>query len=249
MNQGSVNLRALTSVLTQFWNPAKTYRLLLDVRTAGLAMIASVVVISAVGYIPALLVDWDEFEGQWRSQRVPELVGEGMAPSSADSTVAGEIAEIREMADNLPMARLVERGIIGLIAALAAFGIVYAVEGRKVGRITDYLTSSVLSQSAYMLSAASLMLAVTLLQVSPAIRLNLSILVPVNVTDPSRLHVFLFRFLESLDVPSVVCLVLWGAGLSSMLDRTRSWGIRLAFSVYILGVLLISLPVMFAPAA
>jgi hypothetical protein len=172
-----------------------------------------------------------------------------MSPAAADSVVSGELAEIREMAGNLPMARLVERGIIGLLAALAAFGVVYAVEGRKVGRLTDYITSSILSQSAYMLTAAVLILIVTFLEVPPGVRLNLSILVPVDTMDPSRLHVFLFRFLESIDLPSLTCLLLWGSGLSAMLDRERTWGIRLAFSVYILGILLISLPVMFAPAA
>ncbi|MBN2586880.1 MAG: hypothetical protein JXA64_10430 [Candidatus Fermentibacteraceae bacterium] len=243
------DVKSLLAVFTQFWNPVRAYRLLLDTRAAGLAIIASVLVISVAGYIPALLVDWEEFEAQWISERVPELMEEGMAQTAADSVVAGELVEIREMAGNLPMARLVERGVIGLLAALTAFGVVYAVEGRKVGRLTDYLTSSILSQSAYMLIVAVLTLLVTVMELSPATRLNLSIFVPVDTVDPTRIHVFMFRFLESVDIPSIACLTIWGAGLSAMLERNRSWGIRLVFSVYILGILLISLPVMFAPAA
>lgn len=237
------------SVFTQFWRPGESYRLLLERRRAGVAMIASVLVIAAAGYLPALFIDWEDFESGWAEVRLPELLEEGMEPARADSVLAGELEEIREMAGNLPMARLVERSIMALLAALAAFGLVYAVEGRKVGGFIDYLTSSVLSQSAYMLSSGLLLLTVTLLRVSPGTRLNLSVLVPVGTADPSRMHVFIFRFLESFDIPSAVCLLLWGTGLAAMMDRNRSWGIRLVLSVYILGVLLISLPVMFAPSA
>lgn len=241
--------RALLAVFTQFRSPGRAYRLLLDTRTAGFAMIASVVVISAAGYAPALFVDWDEFQSEWMAGRVPELVEQGMAPAAADSAAAGELVEIKQMTASLPMARLLERGIVGLVAALAAFGIVFALEGGKFGRFRDYLTSSILSQSAYMLTGVTIVLLVSVLGISPAVRLNLSVLVPAGTMDPSRIHVFLFRFLENVDAQSVVCLILWGTGLSAMLDRERSWGIRLVFSVYILGILLIALPVMFAPAA
>lgn len=241
--------KALLTVFTQFWRPCRAYRLLLDTRTAGFAMIASVLVISAAGYAPALFIDWNEFQSEWMAGRVPELVEQGMTPAAADSTAADELAEIKQMTASLPMARLLERGIIGLVAALAAFGIVYALEGGKFGRFRDYLTSSILSQAAYMLSGVTIVLLVSILDISPGTRLNLSVLVPVGTMDPSRIHVFLFRFLENVDLPSVVCLVLWGMGLSAMLDRERSWGIRLVFSVYVLGILLIALPVMFAPAA
>lgn len=249
MKTTAEGIKALLTVFTQFWRPGRAYRLLLDTRTAGFAMIASVVVISAAGYIPALFVDWNEFQSEWMAGRVPELVEQGMTPAAADSAAADELGEIRQMTASLPMARLVERGIIGLLAALAAFGIVYALEGGKFGRFMDYLTSSILSQSAYMLSGVTIVLLVSILGISPGARLNLSVLVPVGTMDPSRIHVFLFRFLENVDVPSVVCLILWGTGLSAMLDRERSWGIRLVFSVYVLGILLIALPVMFAPAA
>ena len=240
---------SLLAVFTQFWRTDKAYSLLLNTKTAGIVMIAVVIVISAVGYIPAMLISWEEVEEEWRTERFPELTEEGFLPAGADSVISGELDEMKRMTESLPMARLVERAIIALLASLAAFGTVYAVEGAKVGRITDYMTSSMLSQSAYMLTGVFLILLVSLLDIPPSVRLNLSFFVPVDVVNPSRIHVFAYRFLESVDIPSITALVLWGRGLAAMVHRNRSWGIRLCFSIYIIGILLISLPVMFAPGA
>ncbi|MEN8209398.1 MAG: hypothetical protein ABFR50_09105 [Candidatus Fermentibacteria bacterium] len=242
-------IRSLLAVFTQFWRTDEAYSLLLNMKSAGIVMIAAVIVISAAGYVPAMLINWADAEEVWRGERIPELEEEGFTPAEADSVFSGELVEMKRMAGNLPMARLVERSIIALLAALAGFGIVFAVEGEKVGKITDYITSSILSQSAYMLTGALLVVLVSLLDVPLSVRFNLSAFVPVDVIDPSRIHVFIYRFLESVDIPSVAALVLWGTGLSAMLQRSRSWGIRLCFTIYVIGILLISLPVMFAPAA
>lgn len=240
---------SLLAVFTQFWRTDKAYSLLLNMKTAGVVMIAAVIVISVAGYIPAMLINWSEVEDMGRCKRLPELIEDGFTPSQADSVVSGELDEMKRRAGNIPMAMLVERSIIALLAALAAFGTVYAVENKKVGKVTDYLTSSILSQAAYMLTGVLLILFVSLLDIPPSVRLNLSYFVPVDVVDPSRIHVFIYRFLESVDIPSIIAMVLWGRGLAAMLHRSRSWGIRLCFSMYIIGILLISLPVMFAPEA
>jgi len=242
-------IESLLAVFTQFWRTERAYSLLLNMRSAGIVMIAVVIVISVAGYVPAMLINWTEVEEEWRGERLPELEEEGFTPAQADSVFEGELEDLKRMRGNLPMARLVERSIIALLAALAGFGIVFAVEGQKVGRITDYLTSSMLSQSVYMLTGVLLVVLVSVLNVPPSVRLNLSVFVPVDVIDPSRIHVFIYRFLESVDIPSIAAMVLWGRGLAAMLQRSRSWGIRLCFSIYIIGILLISLPVMFAPEA
>ncbi len=153
------------------------------------------------------------------------------------------------MMESLPLARLIERGLMAVIGALAAFGIVFAIESRKIGRIGDFITSAMPSQAAYMLTGVLLVVIVILLKIPPTVRLNLSALIPVDTLAPSRIHVFLYTFLRNIDIPSIVALLLWGKGLSAILGRRYSWGIRLCFSVYIIGVMLISLPVMFAPAA
>lgn len=212
-------------------------------------MIASVIVISASGYVPTLLINWDDEQKKWTDERTPELIEQDFTPAQADSVIAAELYEIRGMMESLPLARLIERGLMAVIGALAAFGIVFAVESRKVGRIGDFITSAMLSQAAYILTGVLLVIVVILLSIPPTVRLNLAVLVPVDTLSPSRIHVFLFRFLSSIDLPSIVALLLWGRGLSAMLGRRYSWGIRLCFSVYVIGVMLISLPVMFAPAA
>ena len=242
-------VESLLSVFTQFWQTDRAYSLLRNTRTAGIVMIASVVVISASGYVPTLLINWDEVQEDWNDERMPELIEQDFTPAKADSVIAGEIYEMRGMMESLPLARLIERGLMAVIGALAAFGIVFAIEARKVGRIGDFITSAMLSQAAYMLTGVLLVVIITLLKIPPTVRLNLAALVPVDTLSPSRIHVFLFRFLSSIDLPSIVAILLWGKGLSTVIGRRYSWGIRLCFSVYIIGVMLISLPVMFAPAA
>lgn len=212
-------------------------------------MIASVIVISASGYVPTLLINWDEVQEEWTDERTPELIEQDFTPVEADSVIASELHEMRGMMESLPLARLIERGLMAVIGALAAFGIVFAVESRKVGRIGDFITSAMLSQAAYMLTGVLLVVIVILLKIPPTVRLNLAVFVPVDTLSPSRIHVFLFTFLSNIDIPSIAALLLWGRGLSAILGRRYSWGIRLCFSVYIIGVMLISLPVMFAPAA
>ncbi|MCD4701061.1 MAG: hypothetical protein K8S24_04305 [Candidatus Aegiribacteria sp.] len=242
-------IESLLAVFTQFWRTDKAYSLLLNMRSAGIVMIAVVIVISVAGYVPAMLANWNDIEEMGRGERLPELMEEGFTPAEADSVFSGEFNEMKRRTANLPMAMLVERSIIALLAALAGFGIVFAVENVKVGRITDYITSSMLSQSAYMLTGVLLIILASVLDIPPSVRLSLSAFVPVDVLDPSRIHVFIYRFLENVDVPSITALILWGRGLAAMLQRSRSWGIRLCFSIYIIGILLISLPVMFAPEA
>jgi hypothetical protein len=242
-------ITSLLAVFTQFWRTDKAYSLLSDRRSAGLVMVAAVIVISLAGYVPSMLIDWTEVEEEWTMERVPELMEDGLNPAQADSVVSGELLEMKRMTENLPVARLVERSIIALLAALAGFGIVFAVEGVKVGRVMDYITSSMLSQSAYMLVGVLMIVIASMIDLPHSIRMNLSAFVPVDVVDPSRIHVFIYRFLESVDIPSVAALILWGRGLAAILERNHSWGIRLCFSIYIIGILLISLPVMFAPAS
>lgn len=237
---------SILAVFTQFWRTVPSYMSLSEPRSAGWALSVTILVIALTGLVPSILLDWDELAAEWAAQRTPELIAEGMAPASADSLVALELEEMKGVSQSLPLARVVERGILAIIAGLAAFGIAYAVEGRKVGRMVDYASSALLAQGAYMLIGTVLVLIVVQFRVSPSVRLNLGALVPTGTLDPSRLHVFLFRFLSSIDLPSVVSIFLWGTGLAALNGRAAGWGIRLCTSVFLAGVLLISLPVMFA---
>ncbi len=239
---------SILAVFTQFWRTVPSYMTLREPRSAGLALGATILVIALTGLVPSLFLNWEELSAEWEAERTPELLGEGMTPAAADSLIAVELEEMEGISQSLPVARVVERGILALVAGLAAFGIAYAVEGRKVGRVVDYASSALLSQGAYMLIGTLLVVIVVLFKLPPSIRLNLGVFVPTGTLDPSRMHVFLFRFLSSIDLPSIASIILWGTGLAALNGREAGWGIRLCTSVFLVGVLLISLPVMFAQA-
>ncbi|MCK4506632.1 MAG: hypothetical protein KAW14_13540, partial [Candidatus Aegiribacteria sp.] len=96
-------VESLLSVFTQFWQTDRAYSLLRNTRTAGIVMIASVVVISASGYVPTLLINWDEVQEDWNDERMPELIEQDFTPAKADSVIAGEIYEMRGMMESLPL--------------------------------------------------------------------------------------------------------------------------------------------------
>lgn len=241
-------LAAAGSVLTQFLRPAAAYRLLGQPGNVFLAMAASAAVIAGAGFLPAAFTDWDDLRSRMSTELSPGLAAEGYSPVQSDSIVSAEIQGMREFARGFPQAMLLERSVIALIAALAAFGIAYSVEGRKVGKITDFVTSSMLSQAAYAITASAVFLAALAVRLPGSVTLSLGAFVPTGVQDPGRLHLFLYRFLSSFDIPSLVSLFLWGSGLAALNGRDMGWGLRLCLSVFLLGVLLVSLPVMIAPA-
>lgn len=240
-------LAALGSVVTQFWRPAAAYGLLAQPRWMFPAVAAAAAVIAGSGFLPAAWTDWDDLRGRLAREMTPQLAEEGYSAAEADSIVSEELRGMREFARGFPMAMLLERSVIALVAALAAFGIAYAVEGRRIGRITDYVTSSMLSQAAYCITASVVFLGALAVRLPGSVSISLGAVVPVDTPDPGRLHVFLYRFLTGFDLPSLVALFLWGSGLAALLGRDRGWGLRLCLSVFLLGVLLISLPVLFAP--
>lgn len=242
-------LGSITAVVVQFLRPSAAYRVLSEPRGAVLALVASAAVIAGSGFLPAGFTDWEQVGQEVRSTLAPDLQDQGFTPLQVDSIISFELTHMREFARSFPSAMLMERLVIALVAALAAFGIAYAVEGGKVGRITDYVTSSVLSQAAYSLTASVVFLGAMAARLPGSVRLSLGAMVPIGSADPGRMHVFLFRFLGSFDIPSIVALFLWGTGLAVLCGRERGWGLRLALSVFLVGVLLVSLPVMFAPAA
>jgi hypothetical protein len=63
----------------------------------------------------------------------------------------------------------------------------------------------------------------------------------------SRLSVFAYIFFSRLGVASLITVYLWGRGLSTVWDLERGPGQRMAWAVYLFGILLLSLPVFFAP--
>ena len=234
-------LASVLAVFTQFRRPAEAYRLLPDSDWATV-MLPALLVVAICSYIPGLLVDWREVENVLRKERLEWLTSEGMNAAEADSLVSVELNGLKRIAESLPVARLVDRVMVGVTAGLAAFGVAYAVEGKKVGELRWYLSSSFLAQASYMLSATAVILLLKMVGAPPGIRPNLSVLVPVGTAEPGMFRIFIYRLLENIDIPSVVSLSLWGTGLSAMMGRNRGWGTRLVFSIYLAGILVVSMP-------
>ena len=248
MNKDTSPIQALLAVITQFVSPADSYRLMKDRQSIGLVLSATVVVIALSGLVRGVLVDWSEVESGWSAERYPELMEDSLTTAQADSVIAGEIDDMHGMIDSLPVTRIVERSIMVLLAGLAALGIAYAVDGKKPEKPLVFFTSAGLSQGAYMITLTLIMLIAYLLNIPDSVRLDLGVFIPTDTLNPSQLHIFIFRFLSSFDIPSVMTLILWGTGLASLRGRPAGSGIRLCFSVYLAGVLLTSLPVMFTSA-
>ena len=239
---------SILAVFTQFWRTVPSYMTLREPKGAGLALGATILVIALTGLVPSLFLNWNELVAELAAERMPELLAAGMTSTAADSLIAVELEEMEGISQSLPVARVVERGILALVAGLAAFGIAYAVEGRKVGRLVDFASSAMLSQGAYMLIGTLLVMIVVLFKIPPSVRLNLGVFVPTGTLDPSRMHVFLFRFLSSIDLPSIASILLWGTGLAALNGRESAWGIRLCTSVFLVGVCVEHLGVLFKSA-
>jgi hypothetical protein len=143
----------------------------------------------------------------------------------------------------IPVLVLVERVILASAAGLAVYILSFAIGGRKP--LWPAVTTSFLSMGAFMLLVAFLALLSYLFSLPPGFSwspaegmLNLPV---------TRLSVFVVVFSSRLDIASLVTVYLWGRGLSTGWDESTDFGQRLAWTVYLFGVLLLTLPVFIAP--
>jgi len=143
----------------------------------------------------------------------------------------------------IPVLVLVERVILASAAGLAVYILSFAIGGRKP--LWPAVTTSFLSMGAFMLLVAFLAFLSYLFSLPPGFSwspaegmLNLPV---------TRLSVFVVVFSSRLDIASLVTVYLWGRGLSTGWGESTDFGQRLAWTVYLFGVLLLTLPVFIAP--
>ena len=234
--------RSLAAVFTQFWKPAPAYRLMENGPGTLSALAVTAAVIVLAGAVPLLIIDWDELEAEWITWRSEELTFDGYSAAEADSVLYGELEEIKWRRSSTPFIGLAERIFYAVAGGLATFGAAYAA-GMK-GEILSHMKCASLSQGAYIMSALTLALISLTFSLPAGFSWSAAVFFDTSVMNPSRLYVFAFLFASHLDLPSVVSVSLWGAGLSALLGRSVSCGLRMTWFVFVCGLLLISMPVL-----
>ncbi len=143
----------------------------------------------------------------------------------------------------IPAWILIERAVLASAAGLAVYVLSFALGGKKP--LWPAITSSFLSMGAFMILVALLAFLAYLFSLptgfswSPA-----EGMMKLPVT---RLSVFIVLFAARLDIASLATVYLWGRGLSTGWNETAGFGQRLAWTVYLFGILLLTLPVFIAP--
>jgi len=143
----------------------------------------------------------------------------------------------------IPVWILIERAILASAAGLAVYALSFAVCGKNP--LWPAVASSFLSMGGFMLMIAVLTGLSHVLSLpsgftwSPA-----EAMMSMPVT---RLSVFIILFASRLDFASLVTVYLWGRGLSVAWGESGSLGQRFAWTVYLFGILVLTLPVFIAP--
>jgi len=232
---------AALAPVRQLWRPAEAYRQLTRSPAAALVAVLVVVLLANAALVPLLFGDRAIEES--RRDLAESLVLEGRTAAEADSLSAAEADAFREGRWAIPLIELVTRAFYALIGGLATFGVVYAASWDWKRNMWTYLKAAWMAMAAYavvslVLAALSRLLgAPWMMAPSPAMLMS----VP---AEPSRLFVFVFRFLLHLDLQSAATVAVWGIGLSSLFERSSSFGLKLVAFVYFCGLFLLAAPVL-----
>lgn len=239
-------LAGASSVLRQFFDPAGAYSPLSRSRSAiAGALTGSLAACLALFLAAVLAVDFEAAATEYDGIRRAELAESGLAASEVDSMVTAEISLARDALAAEPWARLAERVFILVIAGLAVWGVEKAIGGRLDPMAA--MASAGLAQAAFVITAAVVSLAESLTG-APAGLIASPLLAAAGVGgDAPRLMELGWLVLGNLNVPSLVSLLLWGLGLSSMLGRPAGWGIRTVGLVYLAGIALTTIPALMTP--
>lgn len=159
----------------------------------------------------------------------------GFTPFIIQGDVSAKYMEI-------PLFIAFERALLAAAAGVAVFILSYALGSRKP--LWPAISSSFLSMGAFMVMVVLLTL------------LSFAFSLPGSFTwspaeflvslPGTRLSVFLFLFAARLDLASIVTVYLWGRGLSVVWNIDRGTAQRMVWTVYLFGILLLTLPVFIA---
>lgn len=234
-------LRAVASPVLQLWRPRSAYAELVRLPAVSMLSVMAVVILAPVLLVPVHYGDSDI--RQFTDQRARQLVLEGSSSAEADSLAAVEARRLRQARWDLPLYWTLERAFYALVGGLATFGVVYAAAWGWKQRLWLHLKAAWMAMACYSAVTLTLSLlaaglgAAWLAGPSPAMAMP----IPQN---PSRIYVFLFLLLQRVDLQSVITVTVWGWGLSSLFERSPSFGIKLVGFVYLCGASLLAAPVL-----
>lgn len=192
-------------------------------------------------FLPRLVLDWDELEATWEADRRASLAAEGSGVAETDSLVALERRGIRWQRENMPWVNLAVRAIYALAGGFATWAVSRALGW--AGRLSSHFSACALAQGAYVLVSSAFFLIAFRLSAPLVARPGPALLFAPG-SGGAPLHGFLHYVLESFDVASVATVTAWGIGLGRLLGLERTAGLRLCFAVYVVGVLLVSSPIL-----
>jgi hypothetical protein len=227
------------------WRPFEAYA---SLRAAPVpAIVGAVALMVAAGFASVLLLFGEDFQERTREQLVLEYTAAGQTPEAADSMAVADVQSFRANRWVLGLFHhlygAVYRLVFALIGGLATYGVVYAASWDWRRDLWLHLKAALLAMSGY--AAVSLLL-VVLYRLTGAVWLSgpsPSMLMPVPEA-PSRAYVFAFLVLRQVDLQSAVTVCIWGVGLSSLFERSPSFGLKLVGFVYLCGVSLLAAPVL-----
>ncbi len=177
------------------------------------------------------------------------LVGEGRLQALVSSALlillGGFAAGVQYsiLSWEVPVFMLVERMLLAALGGAAVWGIARAL-GEKA-RLLPAMYSAFMSMTVWVLCVALLMWVQRPAGLPPGFTWSLGELAA--WLPGSQAGAFVFIVLLNLDIPSIATVFIFGRGLSAVWGAGPSFGIRLAWAVYLFAVLLQAVPVVLSP--
>lgn len=209
------------SVFGQLWNPAKAYSALLSRSSAIWSAISSSVVILAISTIPVLAAPV-------RLDAVLSMPGGPSLPVAA-----------------LPLISLAERLMLAGLGGAAVWAVAKAA-GRRTGLVLC-LQAALLAQPVYVAASVGSGLVLDAFGAPPGASPGPAALLGTPSAGAPVLAALAWLLLSMFDLPSILCLSCWGLGIASLERRPASSGMATTFSLYVLAILLLALPVLSGP--
>ncbi len=234
---------AALAPVRQLWQPAESYREL--ARRPGLVLVSAlaVILLSNAALVPLLFGEGAIEESRHDLSR--RLVTEGRSAAEADSLSAAQAEAFREGRWAIPLIELLTRAFYALVGGLATFGVVYAASWDWKRSLWTHLEAAWMAMAAYALVSLALAALSRLLGAAWLGGPSPAMLLPIPA-EPSRMFVFTYRFLQHMDLQSAATVAVWGIGVSSLFERSRSFGLKLVAFVYSCGLFLLAAPVLLA---